>query len=331
MVPDRGIRSRWGVIVALVGYLIFHGLPALAQAPEGQGVAHPSPAVEGESQGGADRSQGPTEPPPVPIRIIQSPDETAHEAAREAKSDQHESDDLAAQQKAADSAQLAAAAGQRQVEAAWAAAILSLIGTALLVWTLCETRKTAKAATDGVIAADRAAKAAEQANIEMRHSQRAWVCQTMVKTAADFNSKDGLTFRLRHRLVWMNAGQTPALQVRTEFGKLATDPAFDFADFPEGQVRKSDFHAVPIGPEQTATTSEVCVELSDLEMLEAKSGRLFLWGRVTYKDVFSQESVRISEVCLEARLGGPLKTIRLPSNAKSALELEPIGPRNYCT
>ena len=176
-----------------------------AQAPEGQRVPQPSPAVEGQTQGDAQRGSRPPKPPPVPVRIIQSVDEAEHEAAREAKSDQHEAEDLAAQQKAADSAQLAAAAGQRQVEAAWAAAILSLFGTGLLVWTLRETRRTAQAAIDGVAAADRAARAAEQANLEMRYSQRAWISHSRVEVISCIG-RDGRIFRFELKFEWINAG-----------------------------------------------------------------------------------------------------------------------------
>lgn len=143
----------------IAGALLWAGEVA-AQGPESQRVPQPAPAVEGQAQREAQRGNRPAEPPPVPVRIIQSPDEAAHDAAREAKSDEHEANDLAAQRKAADAAADSAASAYGQVIAAFVGIFFSLVGTGLLVWTLRETRRTAQAAIDGAFAAERAALAA---------------------------------------------------------------------------------------------------------------------------------------------------------------------------
>lgn len=187
-----------------------------AQPPERQGVSHPSPAVEGQPKGATQRGYRPPEPPPIPVRIIQSVDEAAHESYREAKSDEHEAKDLAAQQKAADAAYSAAASAYWQEIATFVGIGLTFIGTGLLVWTLRETRRTAKAAIDGVIAAERAAIAAERANKITEDvylaDQRPWLkVDVDIDDALTWHPDNGAQLHFAFRLE--NVGRSPALNV----------------------------------------------------------------------------------------------------------------------
>src|SRR4051794_29970003 len=102
MVPNRSHGGHWSVVAAAVGCLALIDFAALAQPPDGQRVAQPSPSVEGKAQREAQPGYRPPEPPPVPVRIVKSPGEAAGDAAREAKSDEHDVKDLDAQIRAAD-------------------------------------------------------------------------------------------------------------------------------------------------------------------------------------------------------------------------------------
>lgn len=187
MVPDRGIRSRWGIVIALVGYLTFHGLPVLAQAPVGEWVPEPSPPVERQTQRSAQTGQRAPEPPPVPIRIIKSPSEATDDAAREAKADEHDAKDLNAQIRAA-------SAAEAQWWPAWAGAILTALGTVLLVWTLFETRKANQLARDTYLA-----------------DQRPWISVTISPGGPARITKNGIN--LAYNISVQNNGKSPAFNV----------------------------------------------------------------------------------------------------------------------
>ncbi len=115
------------IIVAAFGWLIL-----AAQAPSSERMASPSPAPEQQSSKQTNGKYRPAEQSALPIRIVQGEADAEDAKAREAKSEDHDSKDLKAQIRAADAA-------EQQIFPSWLAAILSFMGTGLIVWTLIET------------------------------------------------------------------------------------------------------------------------------------------------------------------------------------------------
>ena len=114
----------------------------LAQTPSGEGVSTESPAIEEQTPNSSSSSKASPPENAIPVRIIEDPIEAEHRKEREAKSDQHESDDLAAQRKAADAAWKGAIAAERQINPAWWQVGFAALGTVLLIYTLWLTRKS---------------------------------------------------------------------------------------------------------------------------------------------------------------------------------------------
>jgi hypothetical protein len=140
------------------------GAGLAADAPEREGVAQSGQAVEEQAERGSG-GDNPSDPSSaaIPVRIIKDRHEAKRDEAREAQSDKYEAEDLAVQQKAADSTAVAATAADRQVYAARLSVLLTLVatviagvGTWFLIATFRETRRTAEAAVKGMEAAERA-------------------------------------------------------------------------------------------------------------------------------------------------------------------------------
>lgn len=181
--------GAWAIGLALLAA----GGPS-AQTPERERMPHPGPSVEAETQREANRGGRPPEPPPVPVRIIQSVDETEHDATREAKSDEHDAKDLDAQKRAANAA-------EKQILPTRVAVGLTAFGTCLLVWTLYETRRTANAAVEGIKAAKRSADAAIAA-------QRPWIRGSLSIEMPIFVGADSV--QLNATVELENVGNSPA-------------------------------------------------------------------------------------------------------------------------
>jgi len=127
---SRGNRS---VIAAFAGLVLW------SQSPSAQGVASPTPTPKEEANHAAEK--GDRQPNPLTVAIVESPEQAIASERREAESRDHNSKDLDAQIRAADSA-------EKQVVPAWLGAIFSFIGTILIVITLCLTRQANKISRD---------------------------------------------------------------------------------------------------------------------------------------------------------------------------------------
>lgn len=119
----RGYR---GIFVAIAGLILW------SQSPRAQGIASPTPTPKEQANQRARNDWD--QPAPVRVEVVESAGQAIANEAREAKSDHHDAEDLKAQIRAAQAA-------EDQVFPAWLAAILSFIGSLLIVWTLVETRR----------------------------------------------------------------------------------------------------------------------------------------------------------------------------------------------
>ncbi|TPL82004.1 hypothetical protein FJ941_14055 [Mesorhizobium sp. B2-3-13] len=135
---------------------LFMVLATHVRAQEAQGVAAEAPSQQEGKGGKANDAQGNPSASSIPVRIIESPEETQRTRDREATSDKHESDDLKAQQEAAQAAGRSATAANRQVDAAWWQVGVGIAGIIAILVTIGFTIRATNAA---VRSADLAEKA----------------------------------------------------------------------------------------------------------------------------------------------------------------------------
>lgn len=230
------------------------------------------------------------------VRIVQSVDEAEHNKAREAQTDKHEADDLAAQQKAADAAAVAATAADRQVDAAIASAVLALaatiiagVGTYYLIRTFQEAKRTADAAADGVKEAARAAKAAEDAvAVATNSAERQLRAYVFVKDAPISPIVAGE--RIECQVIIENAGATPAYDF-VVYGKMSFAPYPLREDLPPLDFETLQYSKDVVGPGGIRNKWErPGVPLDDLTETQIKAGThaIFVHGKIRYRDAFDR-------------------------------------------
>jgi hypothetical protein len=121
---------------------LFMVLTTHVGAQEAQGVAAENPTGGQQSQGDTSRQNGDIWKSALPVKIIEDPNQTSHTTEREIKSDKHEAEDLDAQVRAANAAEIGATATERQVTPTYAQAVFGFIGMLLLISTVIYTAKT---------------------------------------------------------------------------------------------------------------------------------------------------------------------------------------------
>ncbi len=123
----------------LVFISIYCGSIYAIQSPEGSDRDRKYPHIENQVTNKIQQRELPTPNTPLPVRVVESPSETARTAANEEKADQYNRKNLHAYERAADAA-------ERQILVSWVSAVFGILGTFLLLWNLSETRKVTKAA-----------------------------------------------------------------------------------------------------------------------------------------------------------------------------------------
>jgi hypothetical protein len=169
----------------------------------------------------------------------------------------NEDADLCAQWAAVEQVAEANRMGSLNLRFAIASLWAAIIGTGLLVWTLIETRDTA------------------------RRQLRAYLVFNEV--VYNHEKKD---FKIQ--VEWVNSGQTPALHADAfATWKLTSEPLPDDFDFPDTEPRDDDGPAT-IGPNKSimGTSSEYLLPETILEIARGQR-RFYVWGAVEYTDIFN--------------------------------------------
>lgn len=292
------------MILSICAVVVAAGLLGLRQAPNPERVAQPAPVVASQAESGAQaRQQQP--PPPLAVQIVQTPVQAESDARREAEARKHDAKDLEAQERAA-------TAAEKQISPAWTAAILSFLGTCLLVWTVWETRKA-----NGI------------AREHMTTDLRAWVVSTKVSSGVigairfageDYPEGIGATLHLANR------GRTPALQCNmwSDLKVVGVDdPVPEFVGTPN-----ADRPAV-VAPDGGISSSIKAIVGDDLDRFKARQSVAYLYGHVTYVTVFDPDQIRTSECCYCVAFEGyeQLPDGRIIPSISST----PTGPQNTAT
>jgi hypothetical protein len=107
----------------------------------------------------------------------------------------------------------------------------------------------------------------------------------------------GQIIAIQLTLQWENGGTTPTRQAKSEVnwktfpGDIPAD--FDFQDV--GNVRRNDFFISP----KTAGNATETIPIGDIISAQKGKTRLFVWGWITYRDIFSKTPLRLTEFCDE--------------------------------
>jgi len=159
----------------------------------------------------------------VPVHIIH--DKASAERARIERvvQEQHDAEDLVAQQRAAIAGERAADAAETQIRLAWYQLSVSIVGALGLIVTLLLTWRSTRAAAAAATAAVNANNVTRQ-NFEL--DQRPWIrLERPVINLAEHEN----TFAVQFSLEAINVGKTPAketeLHLQLSFGKLKTPGA----------------------------------------------------------------------------------------------------------
>jgi hypothetical protein len=188
-------------------FLVFFASMVLAThvcAQEAKGVPPKAPSQQEGKNGKASDTQPNASEPSIPVRIVESPEETQRTRDREGASDKHESDDLKAQQRAADSADRSATAAEWQVITAWWQVGVGISGILALLVTIGFTIR----ATNAAVAASNAAMEANKDARELFASeQRPWLALKRPEISASLDDGEiSLFFSINAE----NTGNTPA-------------------------------------------------------------------------------------------------------------------------
>lgn len=149
------------------------------------------------------------------------------------------------------------------------AAWIGFAGILGLLFNLCETRRSVNVAIKNA-----------------RLDQRAWVLPNDVITPTEY--KEGVPLRFGVRL--LNTGKTPALNVKTLVGGITWPRGqpfrIEYEDAPWASPGRSIGTLLPSTP-AVATAEPTPITKRQLEALQNKVTVLYLYGEVSYDDVFN--------------------------------------------
>jgi hypothetical protein len=253
---------------------VFMVLATGVGAQEGQGVAPESPPIQEQPNGSAGRPDA-VAPPGFAVRIVESPEDAEDRRNREKKSDQHETDDLAAQRKAADAAERSATTAEGQIIPTWIQAAVAIVGTIALLVTIAFSIKATNAA---VQSSNIAEEALADARVNAKRQLRAY----LTSRGATLNYKDGL---LTGSVEITNSGQTPARKARSWIVVVIEKPPFDEAWLKE-EVRFSSMSDKGAGdyivPKRVVNVHDEFLLLK----VHHKEVGVWIHGHAVYDDIF---------------------------------------------
>jgi hypothetical protein len=163
-----------------------------------------------------------------------------------------------------------------------------------------------------------ATRAAIIANDTSIASQRAFLnYRSILPISSVIDSKTGMRRAIEFHPGWFNSGSTPALNARHYVGFHATDTKKTAGyKFPEVGDPKDERPFI-VGPQESTQMVPMEIRLIDLERI-GRGRFIYIYGYVTYRDIFPGTKVRLTEFCHE------LVNVRNETSNK-----KPIFDRSY--
>lgn len=188
-----------------------------------------------------------------------------------------------------------------------------------------DNAKQLAAVIESAAAAKQSADLALASAVAYKATERAWVGYGGITTTHfkkgvvstnPLVTRDGVSFQMQ----WKNSGSTPALKCEA-FGEGEVRSATDstIPKFEKVAVRIPRQITLIPGVQAPVHGPQVTFFDEDLEGLEKRERRLFVWGRVEYEDIFSAGNVRHAEVCFEIEYGGRHRSNNEPHYIFSAI------------
>lgn len=138
-------------------------------------------------------------------------------------------------------------------------------------------------------------KVSEQANETSVVSQRAFLSPSGPGYGPVVEGKKLKGFNFFYTIG--NSGTTPAKAVTLEIAKasigISPQKGFTFDDLPQ-----TEKISLVIGPKGNFQATPIFVSVDELETI-SQGKRVVIWGWMTYRDIFPQTPVRLSEFCIE--------------------------------
>jgi hypothetical protein len=171
--------------------------------------------------------------------------------------------------------------------------------TAVFIIILALSTMSLWAATrDAARAGQRAAAVAERA---LTRLQQAFVFPKDFSPVGIVTNASGPAIRVRFK--WHNSGATPARNVQSHVGwehwQHDIPANFPFSD-PGGGARPNSY----VAPHADLPSAAVDIDLPIIEAARVGQIRLFLWGFVSYDDIFAGTPPHITKFCWEIQVRG---------------------------
>lgn len=189
---------------------------------------------------------------------------------------------------------------------------------------------SAEDAKNAAVAAQTSANAAKAQAEAMVLAQRAWVVYTRMDRASftngtilDENGVNGIQFSL----VWVNGGQTPAFQteIYVEWRVVAGDAGVPLFR-PPAAAENPEAKSTTVAPGGYAVSQPCYLTESKLKKLVTGEVRYFFFGRADYRDIFTEQAGRHTQVCIEVSVNG--EEITPTGERRPRLSFIAVGPQN---
>lgn len=312
-------RGYWLPIIAACGL-------ALAATANAQPIRDNSGAQAGTQQS---QPEVTANQPPVPPQTIQSAVEsvaraleTANNKEPSAEETQRAKDDLKAQQDMADWAKRMFFIGSIE-------ALITASGVFLVYRTLVHTRRAADAAHDAVTEAKKTTEAAKESAESFRFSERAWISLKTFGVGQVVNPVNDKPTVVGYApgFIWVNAGNTPALNITNWTMSQVIGPDEEFKRF---EKTDKGIRAFTLGPtmEFQCGGPTMGLLLEDIDAVVNHRKKLFVWSRCEYSDIFQPQITRHSELCIEVSILLLPELVRNPEIKGIPIGTAPTGDQN---
>jgi hypothetical protein len=247
---------------------------SLAQTPETKRAASAGPPVTRQSNNKTDKSPNPTVKAPLPVAVIKSDKDVAHDSERETKADEFNAEYLQTQETTAKASKKQVFTGRLVVGIAFIDTLVAVGALLFVRRTYLETQRMANAAHDQVL-------------ISRDIGNRQLRAYIFSKGTRMENFESG---PIRIRAETKNAGLTPAYRLQ----KWAICEPFDNPLPKDFKFREAAFGGgkqVQNPGDGPQILVEPKVHLTDEIKTAIKSGQksLYFWGGFRYDDAFGVE------------------------------------------
>lgn len=293
--------------------------PTLAQTPDDQGVTQGSPTPESQTATSTEDDNTSAEGFSLPVRIIESPDESKRSGEIERQTQEHDAADLEAQQRAAKAAEDSARAAEWQKwPTVWQVRLGFVAAFGLIVSLILNVVAT-KAAFKAIGVAEDIGKR------ELRAYMNYGIPVVIgAGDEADLSVRVGVYFFPAFK----NFGVTPANKAMVTSVRHVIEPTESVPPVQKPTEPPPDgFKGAQVGPQSHHSGYRILFTLDELRRFSAAGKRMIISARIDYEDVFGEP--HYTEACIEVDVVGDLKLLEKDAFSPAQIFAFPFfGPHN---